>query len=156
MSSHNCIIMSFSCLIEPYVGFPDFDYQPYSPRLSHVYPSRALLHISCSLISHFLLGGDLPQSVVILHMFPCIENRYALLLGTSLFDPWHSFPPRFVTIKNFYYFSSFSKYLKNSKKTKKKQKDGQEKMLSLAEVELCLLRTEHYISHPFFGLLVWL
>ena len=33
MSSCNYIIMSFSCLIEPYAGFPDFDYQPYSLTL---------------------------------------------------------------------------------------------------------------------------
>ena len=36
MSSCNWIIMSFSYLIDPYVGFPDFDYQPYSLSLSHV------------------------------------------------------------------------------------------------------------------------
>ena len=36
MSSCNCIIMSFAYLIEPYLGFPDFEYQPYSPSLSPV------------------------------------------------------------------------------------------------------------------------
>ena len=36
MSSCNCIIMSFAFFIEPYVGFPDFDYQLYSLSLSHV------------------------------------------------------------------------------------------------------------------------
>ena len=143
-SSCNCITMSFYCLIEPNSGFPDFDYQPYSPSLSHVQPSRAILYIFCSLIPHFLLGGDFPPSVVILHMFPCIEHRYVPLLGTSLFDPWHSSPPIFVTIKHFYSFSRFSKYLKKFKKKSKKQKAGHEKMLSLSSrvmsplnIELC-------------------
>ena len=36
MSSCDCIIMSFACLIEPYASFPDFEYQTYSPSLSHV------------------------------------------------------------------------------------------------------------------------
>ena len=103
----------------------------------------------------FLPGGDFPLSVIILHMFPCIEHRYVPLLGTSLFSPWHSSPPRFVTIKHFYYFSSFSKYPKNSKKIKNKnQKSGQEKMLSLAEVESCCLQIDHYISHMLVGLIV--
>ena len=119
MSSCNCIIMSFACLIDPYADFLDFDYQPYSLSLSHVQSSRAILYIFCSLIPHFLLGGDFPSSVVILHMFPCIEHRYVPLLGTSLFSPWHLSPPRLVTIKHFYSFSSFSKYLKKSKKIKK-------------------------------------
>ena len=35
--------------------------------------------------SLFLLGGDSPPSVTILHMHPCIEHRYVPLLGTSLF-----------------------------------------------------------------------
>ena len=118
MSSCNCIIMSFTCLIEPYAGFPDFYYQPYSPILSHIQPSKAILHIFCNLIPHFLPGGDFPPSVVILHMFPCIEHRYVPLLGTSLFSCGHSSPPRLVTIKHFYSFSSFSKYLKKSKKLK--------------------------------------
>ena len=72
-----------------------------------------------SLIPHFLLGGDFPPSVVILHMFPCIEHRYLPLLGTSLFSPWHSYTPYFVTMKHFYSFSRFSKYLKKSQKIKK-------------------------------------
>ena len=118
ISSCNCIIMSFAFLIEPYTGFPDFGYEAYSPRLSHVYPSRAFLYIFCSLIPQFLPGGDFPPSVVILHMFPCIKHRYVPLLGTSLFSPGHSSPPRLVAIKHFYSFSSFSKYLKNSKKIK--------------------------------------
>ena len=63
--------------------------------------------------------GDFPLSVVILHMFPCIEHRYVPLLGTIFFAPWHLSPPRFVTIKHFYSFSNFSKYFKKSKKIKK-------------------------------------
>ena len=68
------------------------------------------------------LGGDFPPSVVILHMCPCIEHRHVLLLGTSLFVPWHSSPPRFVNIKHFNSFSIFSKYLKKSKKNQKTKK----------------------------------
>ena len=52
--------------------------------------------------SPFLSGGDFPSGVVFLHMFPCIDHRCVSLLGTSLFVPWHSSSPRFVTIKNFY------------------------------------------------------
>ena len=73
MSSCNCIFMSFYCLIEPYAGFPNFEYQPYSPSLSHVQPCRGILYILCNLIP-FLLGGDFPSSVDILHMCPCIEH----------------------------------------------------------------------------------
>ena len=90
--------------------------------------------------SIFLLGGEFPLSVVIVHMFPWIEHRYVPLLGTSWFVPWHSSPPTFVTIKHFYSFSRFSKYLKKSKKTKK-QKAGQERMLSLVVVKSCCLWT---------------
>ena len=36
MSSCECIIMSFSCLIEIYAGSPDIVFHPYSPSLSHV------------------------------------------------------------------------------------------------------------------------
>ena len=70
----------------------------------------------------FLSGGYFSSSFIILHMFPCIENRYVPLLGTSLFVPWHSSPPIFVTIKHFYSFSRFLKYLKKVKKKLKKPK----------------------------------
>ena len=59
--------------------------------------------------------GDFPSSVVILHTCPCIKHRYVPLLGTSLFSPWHSSPPRFVAIKNFYFFKLF----KTSEKVQK-------------------------------------
>ena len=36
MSSCECIIMRFSCLIELYAGSPDIAFHPYSPSLSHV------------------------------------------------------------------------------------------------------------------------
>ena len=84
--------------------------------------AEPLLYILCILIPHFSLGGDIPPSVTIPHMFPCIEHRYVSLLATSLFSPWHSSLPRLVTIKNFYYFSIFSKYLKKSPKKNKKPK----------------------------------
>ena len=61
MSSCNGIIMSFACLLEPYVRFLDFDYQLYSPSLSHVQPHRAILHILCSLIPHFYRKGTFPR-----------------------------------------------------------------------------------------------
>ena len=56
-----------------------------------------------------------------------LSCTYFLALSIGMFHylelvcllPWYSSPPRFVTIKNFYYFSSFSKYLKKSKKIKK-------------------------------------
>ena len=106
MSSCNCIIMSFACLIEPYANFPDFDYQLYSPSLSHVQPCRAILYILCSLIP-FLPKGDFPPSVDILHTYPCIEHRYVPLLGTSLFSPMTLVSSYSVTINQFYSFSSF-------------------------------------------------
>ena len=106
MSSCNCIIMSFVCLIELYAGFPDIEFQPYSLSLSHVQLCKAILYILCSLIP-FLPGGDFPLSVAILHVYPCIEHRYVLLLGTSLFVPMTLVSSQFVTIKQFYYFSSF-------------------------------------------------
>ena len=48
---------------------------------SHAEPFR----ISFAAWLALLPGGDLPPSVDILHMFPCIEHRYVPLLGTSLF-----------------------------------------------------------------------
>ena len=36
MSSCECIIMSFACLIELYADSPDIAFQPYSSSLSHV------------------------------------------------------------------------------------------------------------------------
>ena len=111
MSSCNCIIMSFAYLLDPYAGFPDFEVsaiQPYSSSLSHIQPCRAIFYILCSLIPHFLLGGDFPPSVIILHMCPCIEHRYVPLLGTSLFTYMTVVSSQYVTIKQFYSFSSFS------------------------------------------------
>ena len=105
--------------------------------------------------SLFLPGGDFPPSVAILHMYPCIEHRYVPLLGTSLF--FH-FDIRLLLVYNFkavLFFFKLFKYLKKSKKKKfKNQKVGQGKMLSLAAVEPCRLRTEHCISHPLVGLIV--
>ena len=91
MSSCNCIIMSFSCLIEPYADFPDFDYQLYSPSLSHVQLSRDILYIFCSLILHFYWEGTFPRVSLFytcflalsIDMFPCLE-LVCLLLDTPL------------------------------------------------------------------------
>ena len=74
MSSYNCIIMSLSCLIKPYVGFPDFDYQLYSPSLSHVQPRRAILYIICSLIPHFYREET----------FPRVSLSYTCVLALSI------------------------------------------------------------------------
>ena len=98
---------------------------PLTFRFSHI--ARACLmsshaepfYISFAAWFPIFTRGDFPPSVAILHMCPCIEHRYVLLLGTSFLVPWASSPPRFVTIKHFYSFSSFSKYLKKSKKFKK-------------------------------------
>ena len=120
-------------------------FRTYSPSLSHLYPCRAILYILCSLIP-FLLGGDFPPSVDILHMCPCIEHRYVPLLGTSLFPPMTLVSFESVTIKQFY---SFSRFLNIWKSPKKKVEQGN--MLSLAAGESCRLRTEHYISHPLVG-----
>ena len=82
MSSCECIIMSFSYLIELYSVFPDIVFQPYSSSLSHVQPCRAIFYILRSLIP-LLPGGDFTPSVDILHMYPSIEHRYVPLLTTS-------------------------------------------------------------------------
>ena len=115
MSSSNCIIMSFSFLLILMSA-------SLTLIISHI--ARACLmsiQVETFYISFvdwfpFFWGGDFPPSVIILHRCPCIEHRYVPLVGTSFFSPWHSSPPRFVTIKHFYSFSSFSKYLKKSKK----------------------------------------
>ena len=70
----------------------------------------------------FLPKGEFPLSVIILHMFPCLEHRYIPLLGTSLFSPWHSSPPIFVTIKHFYSFFKLFKIFEKVQKIIKKPK----------------------------------
>ena len=107
MSSCNCIIMSFSCLIEPYVGFHDFEYQSYSPSLSHVQPHRAILYILCSLIPYFYREGT----------FPRVSLSYTCILALSIcmfhclelvcFPIMTLVSSQFVTIKHFYSFSRF-------------------------------------------------
>ena len=74
MSSCNCIIMSFSCLIETYASFSEFDYQPYSPSLSHVKPCRAIIYILCILIPHFYQEGT----------FPRVSLSYTYVLALSI------------------------------------------------------------------------
>ena len=106
MSSCECIIMSFSFLIELYASSPDIMFEPYIPSLSHVQPCIAIFYILRSLIP-FLQGGDFRPSVDILHMYPCIEHRYVPLLGTSLFSPMTLVSSFSITIKQFYSFSSF-------------------------------------------------
>ena len=128
MSSSECIIMRFACLIELYAGFHDIEFQPYRPSLSHVQSCRAILYILCNLIT-FSPGGDFPLSVDILHMCPCIEHRHVPLLGTSLFAPMTLVSSQSVTIKQFYSFSRFLNICKSPKKSKN-QKARQGKMLS--------------------------
>ena len=67
---------------------------------SHAEP---FFYILRSLIP-FLPGGDVPPSVDILHMYPCIENRYVPLLGTSFFAFVTLVSSYSVTIKLFYSF----------------------------------------------------
>jgi len=61
MSSCECIIMSFACLIELYAGSPDIVFQPYSPSLSHVYPCRAIFLYPLQLDSLFTGRGFSPE-----------------------------------------------------------------------------------------------
>ena len=77
MSSCNFIFMSFAYLIEPYAGFPNFEYQPYSPSLSHVQPHRAILYILCSLIPNFYREGTFPQV--------SLSYTYVLALSIGMF-----------------------------------------------------------------------
>ena len=77
--------MSFSYLIEIYVGFPDIAYLAIYPKLVSCLAMQSHFYILRILIP-FLSGGDFPPSVDILHMYPCIEHRYVPLLGTSLFS----------------------------------------------------------------------
>ena len=117
MSSCNCIIMSVACLIQPYVGFPDFDYQPYSSSLSRVQPSRSGLYIFCSFINPY------PEDTS-----PRVPLSYMCFLASSI-GMFHYLElaclsltlvsSQLRTIKNFYSFSRFSKYMKQSKKIKK-------------------------------------
>ena len=105
--------------------------------------------------SLFLPGGDFPLSVAILHMYPCIEHRYVPLLGTSLFAHYDTYILLVCNYKAVLFFFKLFKYLKKSKKIKN-QKARQGKMLSLAAVESCHLRIEHYISHPLVEFIVGL
>ena len=110
------------------------------------------IYILCILITP-LPGRDLPPSVIILHMFTCIEHRYVPLLGTSL----HSPNTRLLLAMYYKALLFFFKIFEISEKVQKKsknQKSGQEKMLSLEEVDSCHLQIEHCISHPLVGLLV--
>ena len=68
---------------------------------SEVEPFMYPLHLD-----HPLLGGDLPQSVIILHILPCIEHRYVPLLETS-FIAHASRLLLTMYYKHFYSFSSF-------------------------------------------------
>ena len=86
------------------------------------------LYILYSLIPIFSPGGDIPSSVVILHMFPCIKHRYVPLLGTSLFPPWHLSPPRCIALLFFFKLFKISK--KSSKKQKSKKPNRKRRYLS--------------------------
>ena len=139
MLSCNCIIMSFSCLIEPYAGFLDFDYQLYSPSLSHVWPRRAILYILCSLIPHFYWEETFPQVslsytcvlALSIGMFRCLE-LVCLPLDTRL-----------LLVCNYkallFFFKPFQIFEKVQKIKKKQTKSREEKMLSLTAVESCRL-----------------
>ena len=86
--------------------------------------------------SLFLPGGDFPLSVAILHMYPCIENRYVPLLGTSFFAHYDSHILLVCNYKAVLLFFKLFKYLKKSKKIKKNQKVEQGKMLSFGSCQV--------------------
>ena len=104
----------------------------------------------------FLSGGDFPPSVAILHMYPFIENRYVLLLGTSFVFPYDTRLLLVCNYKAILFFFKLFKYLKKSKKNKKTKKSRQGNMLSLAAVESYHLQIEHCVSHPLVGFIVWI
>ena len=61
MSSCECIIMSFSCLIELYAGSLDIAFQLYTPSLSHIQPCRAIFLYPSQLDSLFTGRGFSPE-----------------------------------------------------------------------------------------------
>ena len=145
MSSCNCIIMSFASLIEPYAGFPNCDYQLYSPSLSHVYPCRAILYIVYSLIPHFYREGTFPRVslsytcflALSIGMFRCLE-LVCLSLNTCLL--------LVCNYKALLFFFSFSKYLKKSKKIKK-PKMSDRKRCYLWQQSSCVAFEQRTIYH---------
>ena len=106
MSSCDCIIMSFACLIELYSSSLDIVYSTIQTELVSCLAMQSHLLYPLQLVS-LLSGGDFLPSVDILHMYPCIEHRYVPLLGTSLFSLMTLVSSQSITIKPFYYFSRF-------------------------------------------------
>ena len=122
------------------------------PNLVSFLSKPSLLFIVFNLITPHP-RGNIPPSVLIMHVLPCIEHRHVPLLGTSFLAP------DTCLLLDLYYKAllNFFKVFKISEKVaknKKNQKSRQEKMLSLVAVESCRLRTDPCISHPLVGLLV--
>ena len=103
MSSCECIIMSFSCFIELCSSSLDIAYSAIQLEIVSCLAMQIHLLYPSQLVS-LLPGGDFPQSVDILHMYPCIKHRYVPLLGTSLFSLMTLVSSQFVTIKLVYSF----------------------------------------------------
>ena len=104
ISSCNCISCIFLSLLK-FMSAPRFIFIIHIAR-AHLNPSQVEIFVYLFHLDHPLLGGDLPPSVFILHMFPCIEHRYVPLLGTSLL----AHDTRlllYMYYKHFYSFSSF-------------------------------------------------
>ena len=70
--------MSFAFLLELYDGSLTLSYQPYNPSLTHVYPSRAFLHIFCSLITPFIGRRPFPRV--------SLSCMYLLALSIGMFN----------------------------------------------------------------------
>jgi hypothetical protein len=64
--------MLSACTFRPNV---DFSLLSLNHFLMHSYELLALQFIHLRL-NTFIFGGDIPMSVLILHMLPCIEHRY--------------------------------------------------------------------------------
>ena len=93
MSSCECIIMSFSCLIELYAGSFDISFEPYSPEL-----------VSClAMQSHFIYPSQLDFPFYREGIFPRVSISYTCILAFRIgmfhcfelvsFPLSHSSPP---------------------------------------------------------------
>ena len=114
------VVIAFSWV---FLSFLSFMPAPWLWVISHI--ARVCLmsnqakpfYISFPPWSSPLLGGDLPPSFIILHMFPCIEHRYVPLLGASLTIP-HTHLLLAMYYKALLFFFKISKYVKSWKRIK--------------------------------------
>ena len=126
MSSCECIIMSFACLIEIYVRSPKIAFQPYSPSLSHVQPCRAILYILCSLIPYFLPRGNFPPEC---HYPTHVSLHSAQVCSTTWNQFVFPYDTRLLLVCNykasFFFFQAFqiTEKVQKNQKTKKPDKE---------------------------------